>query len=235
MNEQNAGSEGTTTASKERGSSGIAAKSHEAAEQLKNAVVDKTNQARQEADTARDHMAERFRRVASHLRGVGDNLRTDDQMASTLAERASRGVEGIADYIASTDLQGVVRDAERLARRQPAVFFGGAFIVGLALGRFFKNSPSGQARSDWSSSSDAPEQRETPGQQPRRARAQVPGQASQERFRENYDATFARDIPSSPLEGSAEMGGVKRSTSPGNGENSPESNGGRRSGGGRAS
>lgn len=238
MNEPNAGAEGTTSASKERGASGFAAKSHEAAEQLKNAVIDKTTQVRHEADTARDHVAERFRRVASQLRTAGDNLRTDDQVASALAERASRGVEGIADYVTSTDLQGVVRDAERLARRQPAVFFGGAFIVGLALGRLLKNSAPERAPDEerWSSSRDEGGQRETPREQPWRSPPPAPSQTGQQRFRENYDATFARDMPSSPLEGNAEMGSpgaAKPAASPRNGEHSPESNGGRRSGKGK--
>jgi hypothetical protein len=138
---------------------------------------------------------------------VGDNLRSDDQMASMLAERASRGVEGVADYVASKDMRGLLRDTEQLARRQPALFFGSAFLVGLAIGRFLKSAPPDAASERWSG---------------------------------NYDAAFGRDIPAAPEEsGSAGAGSSSASARPNpnvpNGEHSPESNGGRRSGKGKVS
>jgi hypothetical protein len=37
----------------------------------------------------------------------------------------------------------MVRDAERFARRNPAAFIGGAFVLGLALARFLKSSGEG--------------------------------------------------------------------------------------------
>lgn len=238
MNEQNAGTEGATTGSKERAPSGITAKSHEAAEQLKNAVVDQADQVRHKADSARDHAAERFRRVASHLRNVGDNLRSDDQIASKLAERASRSVEGVADYVASTDVKRFMRDTEQLARRQPALFFGSAFLVGLAIGRFLKSAPPDRAEESWSSSGD-PARREEARDQSRRSAPPAPNETNQ-RFRENYDAAFARDIPSSPAEGTSRTppGPGARATkgSPERtGERIPESNGGRSGGKGKVS
>jgi hypothetical protein len=139
--DQNARNESTTAGSKERGTGGIAARSQHAAEQLKGAVAEQAEQVREKADTAREQTANRFRRVASHLQHVGDTLRSDDRMAADLAERASRGIEGVASYVANTDVRGLVRDTEQLARRQSALFFGGAFMLGLAVGRFLKSSP----------------------------------------------------------------------------------------------
>ena len=144
--DQNARNESTAAGSKdvgskERGPGGIAARSHEAAEQLKSAVAGQAEQVREKADTAREHTAQRFRRVASHLQHVGDTLRPDDRLAAELAERASRSIEGVASYVANTDVSRLVRDTEQLARRQSALFFGGAFMLGLAVGRFLKSSP----------------------------------------------------------------------------------------------
>jgi hypothetical protein len=139
--DQNAQNESTSSGSKERGIGGVAARSQEAAEQLKSAVAEQAEHVREKADTAREQAAQRFRRVASHLHQVGDTLRSDDRMASELAERASRGIEGVASYVANTDVRGLVRDTEQFARRQSALFFGGAFVLGLALGRFLKSSP----------------------------------------------------------------------------------------------
>jgi hypothetical protein len=237
MNEQNVGTEGATAGSKERAASGISAKSHEAAEQLKSAVVDQAEHARHMADSARDDAAERFRRVASHLRSVGDTLRSDDHMASMLAERASRGVEGVADYVASKDVRGFLRDTEQLARRQPALFFGSAFVLGLAIGRFLKSSPPEQGTSSRTSDEDDRPRTGVPSQ-PKDSPS--PAGTSQQRFRENYDAAFGRDIASAPAEASSKAaGGGPGSAKPNpavpNGERSPESNGGRRSGKGKVS
>lgn len=195
MIEQNAGTDGNNTGAKERSGGGIAAKSHEASEQLKGAVVDQVEHVRDKAETAKEQTAERIRRVASQLKSVGDTLRAEDEMASNVADRASRGVDAVADYVASTDLRGLVRDTEGLARRQPALFFGGAFMLGLALGRFLKNAP------PEASASDEPLRSSTP---PRPAQRTGPAttHAGQERYKENFDAAFGRDLPSAPAAGS---------------------------------
>jgi hypothetical protein len=170
---------------------------------------------------------------------VGDNLRSDDQMASMLAERASRGVEGVADYVASKDMRGLLRDTEQLARRQPALFFGSAFLVGLAIGRFLKNSPLDADTGSWRGNEDA-ERRTGALPEPRRASPASPSEPSQQRYRQNYDAAFGRDIPPAPAESSSPAAGssaTSAKSNPGvrNGEHSPESNGGRRSGKGKVS
>ena len=85
-------------------------------------------------------MADRIRRVGSALRSASDKLREEDQMAARYADIASEGVERAARYVGSTDLSRAVRDLEGFARRQPALFFGGAFLVGLAAGRFLQST-----------------------------------------------------------------------------------------------
>jgi hypothetical protein len=123
------------------GTSKIVEKSQEAAEQLKDAVVDQANLVRDKAESAKQHTTDRIRGVATQLQNASDSLRADDPLAANLAERASRGAEDIARYVSSASVQSVVRDTERLARRQPALFFGGAFLLGLAAGRFLRSSP----------------------------------------------------------------------------------------------
>jgi hypothetical protein len=140
MNQQNMGSSkrsASSTAGK------IAAKSHEAAEQWKEAVVDQAQHVRDKAQSAKDHTTDRIRGVATQLQNVSDTLRDDDPLVAGLAERASRSVEGVADYVSRASAQSFVRDAEQLARRQPALFFGAAFLLGLAAGRFVKSSSPG--------------------------------------------------------------------------------------------
>jgi hypothetical protein len=191
MDQQNVGSKRSASG----GSGKIAAKSHEAAEHWKETVVEQANQVRDKARSAKEHTGDRIRGVATQLRNVSDSLREEDPLASELAERASRGIEGVAQYVSSTSAQSLIRDTEQLARRQPALFFGGAFLLGLAAGRFIKaSSPqSSFARPSYDEDEGGPlarrQDRES-GFFPPAENAGVGGQ----RYRENYDATFGRDV-----------------------------------------
>ena len=90
--------------------------------------------------------------VADSIRQIGENLRNDggnNQIASlagkygdTLAEQ----VERFSHYVEESDLKEVARDVEQFARRNPALFVGGAFALGVLAARFLKSSGSGQTR-----------------------------------------------------------------------------------------
>ena len=131
------------TGNGERGGSGLSGKTHAAAEQLKNAVASQVEQTRQRAESAKDQTAERIRRVAVGLRHVSETLQPDDELAARFTERASVSLDRFAGYVGSADVRRLRSDAERFSRARPAMFFGGAFLVGLAIGRFFKSSPAG--------------------------------------------------------------------------------------------
>jgi hypothetical protein len=192
MDQQNVGSKRSAS-----GTSGkIAAKSHEAAEHWKETVVEQANQVRDKARSAQEHTGDRIRTVATQLRNVSDSLREDDPLASQLAERASRGIEGVAQYVSSTSAQSLIRDTERLARRQPALFFGGAFLLGLAAGRFIKASApqsSFERRSDDDDDMGGPLARRQDRESGFFPSAEG-GATGGQRYRENYAATFGRDV-----------------------------------------
>jgi hypothetical protein len=191
MDQQNVGSKRSAS-----GASGkIAAKSHEAAEQWKETVIDQANEVRDRARSAKEHTGDRIRGVATQLRNVSDSLREQDPLASELAERASRGIEGVAQYVSSTSAQSLIRDTEQLARRQPALFFGGAFLLGLAAGRFIKASA---PQSSFERRSDDDDMGGPLARRQDRESGFFPsaegGAAGGQRYRENYDATFGRDV-----------------------------------------
>ena len=189
MEQQNVGSKRSASG----GSGKIAAKSHEAAQQVKDAVVGQVDQVRERASSAKAQTGERIRGVATQLQSMSDTLRENDPLAADLAERASRGVENVARYVSSSDARALLRDTEQLARRQPALFFGGAFLLGLAAGRFLKSSA---PQSEYSRSGDRDEggplalrrDRES-GFFPSTER----NVRSNRRYQENYDSTFGRD------------------------------------------
>lgn len=47
------------------------------------------------------------------------------------------------DRYESPEARRAVQDTEQFARRRPALFFGGAVLAGLAVGRFFKSASPG--------------------------------------------------------------------------------------------
>ncbi len=88
--------------------------------------------------------------VANSIRQVGENLRDSDdknKIALTTAqygESLADKIEGLSGYIEQATLKDITRDAKSFARRQPALFVGGAFLVGVMAARFLKSSSPNQ-------------------------------------------------------------------------------------------
>lgn len=85
--------------------------------------------------------------VADSIRQVGNNLNqsTDSgavtEYSKQYANTAAEKLESVARYFDNKDLKAIARDAESFARRNPAIFLGGAFALGILAARFFKSSP----------------------------------------------------------------------------------------------
>ena len=86
--------------------------------------------------------AEGLGSVASAIRQASEHLRTENQTLASYADKAVDQIQLFADRMRDKDPAEMMRDAERFARRNPAAFVGGAFVVGLALARFLKSSGS---------------------------------------------------------------------------------------------
>jgi hypothetical protein len=84
--------------------------------------------------------------VADNIRELGTNLSGTDQqdpltrIAADYSETAAEKLRTAADYFNTHDISTMYRDVEGLARRNPAVFVGGAFALGLIAARFLKSS-----------------------------------------------------------------------------------------------
>jgi hypothetical protein len=66
-----------------------------------------------------------------------------EQQHDTLAQyvdRAADQLERLSSGLKNKDVGDLVRDAQKVARRQPVVFVGSAFAIGLLGARFFKSS-----------------------------------------------------------------------------------------------
>ncbi len=91
------------------------------------------------------------------LMHTGEQLRQSGQgvfggYAETLADR----VDNVAGYLRENDIDELTAQVEDFARKQPALFIGGAFIAGIALARFLKSSKSSTGASGASYNSTLP-------------------------------------------------------------------------------
>ncbi|CAN5925709.1 hypothetical protein BH11MYX4_BH11MYX4_20460 [soil metagenome] len=77
--------------------------------------------------------------VASAIRETGAKLKGVGPLAD-VAGQAADGVDKVAQFFEGKQVGDVFRDVERFARREPAIFIGAAFAVGLIGGRFLKSS-----------------------------------------------------------------------------------------------
>jgi hypothetical protein len=84
-------------------------------------------------------------KIAASIRRLGEDLGGEEkdqvtafigQYGETLAEQ----VEKVSHYVEEKDLHEMKSDAEKLARRNPAMFVGGAFAIGILAARFLRSS-----------------------------------------------------------------------------------------------
>lgn len=84
--------------------------------------------------------------VANALRNVSQELEGRQDSLAQAARRAADTIDRFSHSIEQRDLSGALHTAQDYARRQPAIFFGGAFLLGLAAARFLKASAEHQHR-----------------------------------------------------------------------------------------
>lgn len=94
------------------------------------------DQVRTSIDDGRTRAASALQDVARTLTSGAD----DGAPQSAYLNRAGEQVQRVADYLENADVESLVRDTESFARRQPALFLGGAFALGVLAARFLKSS-----------------------------------------------------------------------------------------------
>ncbi len=150
---------------------GLTAAARDAATQLKSAASQSAARAREEAERfAAEKKSTAAERLDSYSSAVHDSARAFEDKDPNIAwftHRAADRLHGVADYVRNRDFNDLRHDAEDVARRHPAVFFGGLFVAGLLLGNILKASgrrgdagsydyASGETdTSDWATSTSA--------------------------------------------------------------------------------
>jgi hypothetical protein len=91
--------------------------------------------------TQKDKATDGLGTIAQAFKRTTEELR--EQRHDTLAEyveRAADELERLSAGIRNRDIGTMFRDAQSMARRQPAIFVGSAFAIGLLGARFLKSS-----------------------------------------------------------------------------------------------
>ena len=87
--------------------------------------------------------------IASAVRQSTTQLRNDNHDGlAEYVERAADHLEQFSNSLRDKSADELMRDVRDMARRQPALFIGGSFAVGLLAARFLKSSRDGQSRYD---------------------------------------------------------------------------------------
>jgi hypothetical protein len=88
------------------------------------------------------HVADNIRQLGSNLQG-GPQADPLTRIAADYSETAAEKLRTAADYFNTHDVNTMYRDVEGIARRNPAVFLGGAFALGFIAARFLRSSSPG--------------------------------------------------------------------------------------------
>jgi hypothetical protein len=88
-------------------------------------------------DQGKGRLADQLESVCDAVEEVAD--KSDNQNVSRYAHMASDQIHNVAAYLRNSDPAEMARGAQRLARRHPDIFLGGALVAGLLIGRFLRS------------------------------------------------------------------------------------------------
>lgn len=91
--------------------------------------------------TRKSEAADELSKFGAAIRKAAENL--DEQNSGAAAKYAATAADGIdkaAKYLQHTNLNELIEDASRAAKRNPTLFLGGFFLAGLAAARFTKSA-----------------------------------------------------------------------------------------------
>jgi hypothetical protein len=91
-------------------------------------------------DEQKNRAADGLGGIANVFRNAGNELRSENEALASYVDMASDQLRRFADQIRQKGVADMMDDVHSFARRRPALFIGGAFLVGLGIARFLKSS-----------------------------------------------------------------------------------------------
>lgn len=78
--------------------------------------------------------------IADVIRNATNDLRGENEALASYVDLASDQMKAFAEQIRQRGVTEMIDDVGQFARRRPALFIGGAFLVGLGIARFLKST-----------------------------------------------------------------------------------------------
>jgi hypothetical protein len=91
-------------------------------------------------DAQKNRAADGLGGIADVFRSAGNELRAENETLASYIDLASDQMRRFADQIRHRGVPDMLDDVNQFARRRPALFIGGAFLLGLGIARFLKSS-----------------------------------------------------------------------------------------------
>jgi hypothetical protein len=91
-------------------------------------------------DEQKNRAADGLGGIADIFRSASNELRNENETIASYVDMASDQMKSFADQIRQKGIADFVAEVHVFARRRPALFIGGAFLIGLGIARFLKSS-----------------------------------------------------------------------------------------------
>ncbi len=102
---------------------------------------DATSKAQAALDEQRSLGAQYISSLAGAVERAADEFEGPMPVAAQYLKQAAEQIDVVASNVETRNVKELVFEAEQFARRQPALFFGGAMLLGFAALRFLKSAP----------------------------------------------------------------------------------------------
>lgn len=121
--------------------SGLDKARQKTSEAASEAAQEARRKAESNLDRQKQRATERFDHVSSALRETSQNLRDhDEDSIAGIVDSAAEQVDRLSHYVGQRSVGDLVDELEDIARREPALFLGGAALLGIVGARFLKSS-----------------------------------------------------------------------------------------------
>jgi hypothetical protein len=91
-------------------------------------------------DEQKNRAADGLGGIANVIRNAGNELRSENETLAHYVDMTSDQLRRFADQIRQRGVADMLDDVHAFARRRPALFIGGAFLVGIGIARFLNSS-----------------------------------------------------------------------------------------------
>ena len=114
-------------------------------------IVDRgKDRVRTTVDDNKARVARTLSAVANSLKSSGAEMQAGDAAAvGGVVDRVADQIDRAATYLETSEVEDLVGGVERFARRNPALFIGAAFAVGVLGARFLKSSRTDVVAYQW--------------------------------------------------------------------------------------